>query len=82
METPECDKMLAVQNESLILSEFVDWLNSKGYAICKVEETPGYPKEQWIPFRKSYEELLADYFGVDLKKAEQEKQAILKSLQH
>ena len=75
--TPECDKIVDVQDKSQILSEFVDWLDSKGYAICIPEETSGYPREQWISIRKPFEELFADYFGVDLKRAEQERQAIL-----
>ena len=54
-ECPECDKMIATQEKSQTLSEFVDWLGANGYAICTLEETPGYPKEQWISIRKSYE---------------------------
>lgn len=80
MDSPECDKMVANQDKSLILSDFVDWLNQNGYAICTLEETPGYPKEQWISIRKSYEELFADYFGIDLKKVEQERRTILENL--
>jgi len=79
-ECPECDKMIAVQDNSLVLTGFVDWLSEKGYAICTLEETPGYPKEQWISIRQSYEELFADYFGIDLKKVESERQTLLKSI--
>lgn len=79
-ECPECDKMIAVQDKSLILSDFVDWLNSNGYAICTLEETPGYPKEQWVSLRKSFEQLFADYFGVGLEKVEQEKIAVIKAI--
>lgn len=82
MEAPECDKMIAIQDKSMILSNFVDWLGSSGYAICTFEETPGYPKEQWISIRKSYEKLFAEYFGIDLKKVEQEKRAVLESLRN
>ena len=78
-ETPECDKMLAIQDKSLILSGFVDWLKENGYAICEQTDYEGstYPRIQWVPQRKSYEELFANYFEIDLKKVEQEKQAIL-----
>lgn len=79
-ECPECDKVIAFQDKSTVLSDFVDWLSSNDYTICTVEETPGYPKEQHIPIRKSYEQLFADYFGIDLKKTEQEKQAVLRAI--
>jgi hypothetical protein len=59
------------------LSGFVDWLNENGYTICTLEETDGYPEQQYFPHRKPYEEIFADYFGIDLKKVEQERQAIL-----
>ncbi len=77
---PECDKIVTTQDESQILSNFVDWLNSKGYAICTIEETPGYPKEQHIPLRKTYEQLFADYFEIDLNKCEQERRALLEAI--
>ena len=65
-ECPECDKIIVVKDKSLFLSEFVDWLNAQGYAICTFENTDGYPKDQWIPTRKSYEQIFADYFGIEL----------------
>jgi hypothetical protein len=37
-QTPECDKMLATQEESQKLGEFLDWLQSKGYQICVWQE--------------------------------------------
>ena len=79
-ERTECDKLLDVKEESMTLSSFVEWLNSKNIAICTVEKTDGYPREQWLPIRKSYEELFADYFEIDLKKLEQEKQEILRNI--
>jgi hypothetical protein len=32
---PECDKMLAVQDQSLTLSGFLEWLNEKGIQLCQ-----------------------------------------------
>ena len=77
LKCPECDKLIVVEAKSRILSDFVDWLGSNDYAICTCEETPGYPKEQWIPIRKSYEQLFADYFGIDLKAVEEERRSLL-----
>lgn len=77
IKTPECDKIVAVREKSLELGSFVDWLGANGFAICSSEETPGYPKEQWVSIRQSYEQLFGDYFGIDNKKAEEERQALL-----
>ncbi len=77
---PECDKMIAVKDKSEILSGFVDWLSENGYAICTLEIVEGFPRDQWISIRKSFEVLFAEYFGIDLHKAEQEKQALLKAI--
>ena len=79
-ECPECDKIVALQDKTQILSEFVDWLGVNGYAICSLEETPGYPKEQWVSLRKSFEQLFADYCEIDLAKAEQERRALLEAI--
>ena len=72
LPTPELDKMLDNQNESQAIGEFLDWLTSEGYAICELNK-----HNEWHHVRKGIEQLLADYFNVDLKKAEQEKRAIL-----
>lgn len=78
IETPECDKILANQPKTQVLSDFVDWLNSNKYAICTLETRPEcYPIKQWEPIRASYEQLFAEYIGIDLKKAEEERRAIL-----
>ena len=82
MNCPECEKMAAVQEKSRELTNFVDWLrDDQGYAICE-EKTydDTYPKEQWYPLRKSFEQLFADYFGIDLKKVEEERRALLEEI--
>jgi hypothetical protein len=77
---PECDKMIEVQDQSNTLSAFVDWLNENGYTICTLEETDGYPKEQFIPHREPYEKLFAKYFNIDLNKVEKERCALLEAI--
>ena len=80
IETPECDKALKHRDESLFLSNFVDWLEENGYAVCTLEATPGYPSDQWIPHRKPFGEIFADYYGIDSNAMEKEKLAILQAL--
>ena len=78
-ECPECDKIIAHQDESRTLSDFVDWLNANGYAICELVETGGYPNKQWVSIKKSFEHLFAEYYVIDLNKCEQERRALLEA---
>jgi len=78
MNCPECEKMAAVQEKSRELTNFVDWLREQGYAICEERiYEDSYPKERWVAIKKSFEQLFADYFGIDLKKVEEERRALL-----
>lgn len=74
--TPECDKMLAVKDKSQEVGEFLSWLTGQGIELFQFHDE----QEEYLPISLSNEDLLATYFGVDLVKAEQEKRAILKSL--
>jgi hypothetical protein len=81
----EVDKITAAREESRILSSFIDWLGENGYAICTLQKS-GYSKgsdlyEIWRHKRNSHEEMLADYFEIDLDKVEEERGALLESLQ-
>lgn len=87
VDTPECEKMQAVKGESQAIGEFLDWMtSSKGYVIAE------YPKalkvlhhhalqtqvgDELLPIHTRIEELLAEYFNIDLKKVEKEKRALL-----
>jgi len=61
-ETPELDKLSGVKDQSQPIGEFLDWLS--------------YEKDVRLP--ASIEQLLADYFDIDMDKVEAEKLAILK----
>ena len=83
----ELEKMRAVKDKSLVLSEFIDFLSESGYTICKWQDTirhsdefGDYTPEGYYPRRNSNEQLLADFFEIDLDKVEEEKQAILDNL--
>lgn len=83
VKTPELDKMLAVKDKSQEIGAFLDSLSEQGYAICEHKQ---YGEDEWDgpsgyhPVRKNIEQLLAEYFNIDLKKCEEERQAILASL--
>lgn len=67
---PECDKMTAVQDESQAIGRF---LEECGYTLCELHG------DNYMPVRKTIEELLADHFEIDLTKVEEERQQILKN---
>ena len=70
----EVDKMLVVKEESQIIGEFIEWLNRK-YVICV--ERPDRIDNVWMPITKNIEQLLAEYYNIDLQRTEKEKRKIL-----
>ncbi len=79
-KTPELDKQLAVQDKSQPIGEFLDWLTSrKGYTVCFYKG--GESWREFLPVNKTTETLLAEFFDIDLKKCEQERQALLAEIQ-
>jgi hypothetical protein len=80
--TPELDKMLAVKDQSNALGEFLEWMGSKGLWICRsATKEDDITEGTLLPVYKSTEVMLAEYFGIDLNKAEKEKRAVLEELQ-
>lgn len=68
---PECEKLAEIHDKSQVIGEFLDWLNSEGIYLC--EEI----SEKLFPIRDTIEFLLADFFGIDMKKVEEERQSML-----
>jgi hypothetical protein len=75
----ELDRMLEVQQESQTIGEFLEWCNGRGMWLAQYMGNPTY-REVLTPVGVSTEELLADFFEIDLNKAEQEKRAILAAI--
>ena len=73
-KTPELDKIQKYHKDSQKIGVFLDWLGCQGFIIA---EYCGEEDERMVPVRLGTEKLLAMYFGVDLDKAEQERQALL-----
>lgn len=83
METPNLEKMQGVHDRSQPIGEFLTWLlNERGYLLCKptVTDDPTVG-DMLLPVDGGphglVEFLLAEYFGVDLDGAEQERQGLL-----
>jgi hypothetical protein len=85
-KTPELDKMAAIRDESQKIGEFLTWLGEQGNTICKfiepddIDDPDEAPNGGYYPVRKDTEQILADYFGIDLNKCEQERRDILEQL--
>lgn len=74
--TPECDRLRDVSRSSQLIGEFLEWLLAE-YTLAEWNDSG----EVLRPVRASIEELLAEYFGIDLDKIEEERQAVLEALQ-
>ena len=70
---PECDKLAAVSEDSNKIGAFLDWLSEQGIRLAKYNED-----DELLEERSKIEELLARYYGIDLKKVEDERQSILR----
>lgn len=77
MDYPEHEKLHAVVEESQACGEFYDWLQSKGYTLCESDERN--PERFW-PVHRPITDLLAERFGIDQEKLEDEKRAMLDEL--
>lgn len=72
---PECAKMAAVQDKSQAIGAFLDWLSEKGIVLASY-----YEEAELSPYRTNIEQLLAEYFEIDLDKVDKEKQAMIEEL--
>lgn len=76
-KTPECDKLHAIKEKSQAVGEFLEWLcQTKGVFLVSF----GEDGEKMCYFQYNREQLLAEFFEIDLNKVEEERQAILEEL--
>lgn len=76
MEYPEHEKLAKVKDESQAIGEFLEWLENHGeYELGAVAEDL-----KLYPLGKSIERILAEYFKVDQRKLEAEKQTMLEAI--
>ena len=76
-EYPECEKLTAVAPQSQAIGEFlVEFLPDKGIALCELDEDSG----RWHPAHRSVNDLLAEFFGIDMDRVEQERRQILRDM--
>jgi hypothetical protein len=77
IDTPELDKRAAVLPEIEAVKLFIHWLRSeKKMSLCEWMEWANAPAG-YYPTGEQLETLLAEYHGIDLAKAEAERNALL-----
>lgn len=80
-EYPEHDKLMAVNDDSQAVGEFLDWLGTKGLFLAEHKLFEGHSEETLVVTDRNTNALLAEYFGIDLEKIETEKRQMLYALQ-
>ncbi len=80
-EYPECDKLLAAQERSQACGDFIEWLrDEKKLVLCEQIPRRGLPTVYRPAFNITTEQILAEFFGIDSKKLEKERRAMLGAL--
>ena len=79
---PECEKLSAVSEKSQELREFLEWMEQSCGIILAEECDEEYLGERLVTSWKyrgvsGKNKLLAEYFGIDLDKVEDERRALL-----
>jgi hypothetical protein len=77
-EYPEHEKLAAIQDKSQAIGEFLEWLNSDGVRLSRWDERPGWDMLQ--PDTEGTTAILARYFGIDIKRLDDEKRKMLESV--
>lgn len=73
---PECEKMAAVEDESQTIGDFLEWLGCvKEVSLCHLIE--GEDEMEYDPIHIDTEQLLVEYFHINLKKVEEERRQMI-----
>ena len=87
--TPQLNKLAAVSKSSQAIGEFLD---TSPYILCEVvpckqfHPTPRAAEyctvgQHLVPTSKTIQQILAEYFGIDLQEVERERREILRETQ-
>ena len=77
---PECEKLKATAPYSQKIGEFIDWLHDDDVVLAEWVKDPQGFDENLIPVTKPIQELLAEFFEIDMNKVEEERRQILESI--
>ncbi len=75
---PEHEKLKSIKGLSQELGSFIEWAKGKGWTLRKWHEEDDYTG--YISVGKSIQEMLAEFYNIDLVKLEEEKEDLLKQI--
>lgn len=73
---PEHEKLSGINEQSQWLGSFIEWGQEQGWSFRQYDEET----DNWYRIRKTIEQMLSEYFKIDLVKLEEEKVQMLKQL--
>jgi len=78
-DTPELNKISEVQPDSQVIGQFLEWLDEQEIYLAEWtgSDCDECGDEHLMRMIRGKEKLMAQYFSIDLVKAEKERQAIL-----
>lgn len=90
-ECPECERLAVVAPKSQAIGNFLDWLRERGVYLSTEHEhgdgcynggdrVCGASKGELVPYLRDIEQLLAEFFDIDLKKVDRERSALLDAI--
>lgn len=74
---PEHTKLGKISEESQTIGEFLD---GSPYVLAEYVTFEGNDRETLVPVQKPIQQILADWFGIDLDAIEREKRQMLESM--
>jgi hypothetical protein len=81
---PECDRLNAVSSEVSTLSEFLEWIQSDGLVLCRLDDTGKICMDanvfEYFATHESAQDLIYRFFAIDPGKLDRERRAILDEL--
>jgi len=79
MTYPEHEKLQKVKDHSQAIGEFLEWVSwTKEYRLGEFVGNNDYT--EFVPVNMNIQNLLAEYFEIDLKKLESEKREMLEKM--
>ena len=77
--TPELEKLAEVRPDNQVISSFLEWLEEKEIVLAEWSgsDCEECGAEHLIDMIQTKEQLLANYFSINLDKCEEERQAML-----
>lgn len=76
LDFSEHEKLKGVRDKSQACGEFLEWLGSEGYSLCRYDSD----QDRYYPSSYRAPDLLARFFDIDQNKLEKEKREMLDML--